>query len=331
MSQSLETSRQWTLVFNVGLYSILWYDYALTLPREYRKIWRGEFTMAKLLYLLARYPMLIASILVLQGFRLNWETDRCIKYLLPWQVALPMLSMTANSMLVLLRCHAIWDRNRKILITLSVLYAIQLGVNIYLLVSTSNSLNFGTGPCIPMNMAYSMMSWCLLAGTFDIFAGLLALYHCFRLKRTIGQSVRSDLLENLIMNGTLYVLGASAAAFGNFLLMCITVIATHAPLIQSVASYLCTVSASILSARLVLSVKSDSTPNSGHGTSGSRSWKTWSTTGYSSSRRTDKEFARQELHDTISLPPLGAYSSIDAEKDSEKDIVASKPATNLDV
>lgn len=45
-----------------GAVALLWFDYALTLPGEYRRIWRRKFTGATLIFLLMRYATLIERI-----------------------------------------------------------------------------------------------------------------------------------------------------------------------------------------------------------------------------------------------------------------------------
>ncbi|EIW54180.1 uncharacterized protein TRAVEDRAFT_92176, partial [Trametes versicolor FP-101664 SS1] len=44
------------------LTALLWFDFVLTLPDEYRRIWRRKFTGATVIYLLIRYVAVIERI-----------------------------------------------------------------------------------------------------------------------------------------------------------------------------------------------------------------------------------------------------------------------------
>ena len=41
----------------------------------------------------------------LLGLRLNWTVEKCNKYLIGWEAALPVIASAGGSGLLLLRCH----------------------------------------------------------------------------------------------------------------------------------------------------------------------------------------------------------------------------------
>lgn len=50
---------------------------------------------------------LTCILLTLTGFGIDWTVEKCNKYLIGWEAALPTLGAAAGGALLLLRCHAI--------------------------------------------------------------------------------------------------------------------------------------------------------------------------------------------------------------------------------
>lgn len=56
--------------------------------------------------------MLVESVIILVGFRLNLRTDECEKYYIPWQTGIPVIIAAAGSLLLMLRTYAIVGKQR---------------------------------------------------------------------------------------------------------------------------------------------------------------------------------------------------------------------------
>ncbi|KDQ16830.1 hypothetical protein BOTBODRAFT_241726 [Botryobasidium botryosum FD-172 SS1] len=98
---------------------VLTYDHALTLNEEIRLIWGASWNLAKVLFLFIRYVTPAAMVILLAT-----ETQTTISFEITCRLD-PMfflatygLTEGATSLLVLLRVHAIWGREQKVLITM---------------------------------------------------------------------------------------------------------------------------------------------------------------------------------------------------------------------
>lgn len=60
-------AEQYMLVYYVALYAIVWYDWAVLLNKEYKRIWRADWTLVKFFYLANRYTMLLLTVVVWAG------------------------------------------------------------------------------------------------------------------------------------------------------------------------------------------------------------------------------------------------------------------------
>lgn len=67
--------------------------------------------LLQILFLVNRYLMLVISVIILVGFRLNWPTERCQSYYIPWQTILPVIVAAAGSVILLLRAYAVVSRH----------------------------------------------------------------------------------------------------------------------------------------------------------------------------------------------------------------------------
>jgi hypothetical protein len=58
---------RYMVVYYAVLFGIVWYDWAVLISKEYRKIWRANWSLAKVAYLLNRYCMLALTVVVFAG------------------------------------------------------------------------------------------------------------------------------------------------------------------------------------------------------------------------------------------------------------------------
>lgn len=59
--------RLFRIVYYAALYAIVWYDWLVLLTKEYRKIWRADWSLLKFFYLANRYSTLALTIVVWAG------------------------------------------------------------------------------------------------------------------------------------------------------------------------------------------------------------------------------------------------------------------------
>ncbi|KAJ7858779.1 hypothetical protein B0H13DRAFT_1640336 [Mycena leptocephala] len=103
--------------------ALLYYDYALTLPKEVRYVWKQRFRLSTALYICCRYA-LVANILYLLA--VAEKCDLWYKLI----SALSVLGRTAVTAVFCIRTNAVWGNNRWILACMSILGVICIVVDI---------------------------------------------------------------------------------------------------------------------------------------------------------------------------------------------------------
>ncbi|KAK9894346.1 hypothetical protein P389DRAFT_190735 [Cystobasidium minutum MCA 4210] len=251
-----EQTRQYMLVFYVGLYCIYWHDWISTLGSEYKRIWKADWTVIKGLYIITRYSPLILSILVLQGFNVNYTEAQCRKTLMPLANALPLLVQATVSGIVMIRCYAIWNRNKWILAFFLALQASQSAVGGWLVGTYIRVVPFpgGRGPCIYMISRPTMTVGCILSVIFDFSATGLLVYRAYQIKNRVAGGLKSDILSLVVRHGALYALGLGLSVVANLTFGAMS-LKYNTPFRGYPGSNFCTIIAASLACRLVLSLR----------------------------------------------------------------------------
>jgi len=125
--------------------TLLLYDYCLTLRSEIEYIWPCSRSPIGLLFFVIRYPAIIDSgILMIRAFSsssvLRYET------LYKAQVYLYVAGILLSNLLLLLRTSAIWNKNRKITVGLSLTLTIVAALSIYFVIQYLSGLVFQPSP-----------------------------------------------------------------------------------------------------------------------------------------------------------------------------------------
>lgn len=118
---SLESSITKTIAFNdytVSAVALLYYDWFLTIDQEVEFIWKQEWGMGKILYILNRFiPLLDLLILALSYSEVTLNLGLCQ----PWwyiDTWLSIFNFLVMDIVLLLRTWALWNRDKKVLVIL---------------------------------------------------------------------------------------------------------------------------------------------------------------------------------------------------------------------
>ncbi|KAG9019820.1 hypothetical protein FRB90_005968 [Tulasnella sp. 427] len=196
----------------------LW-DWLVSLPREWRLIWKSQWSVIKVLYLLCRYWVLLVVPYVLWVFTQDHSLEACMK-LYKSPVALAMWNQLWAEGVLLVRTFAFLGNKKVILIPLLVCLSGVVAYQLYVDNTQMTLLPFldpAGGPCFP-TVKYvgspHIMLFFVFPLLFDTLVTCLTLWRAWTLRRQSGSS-GSPLLKTFVSEGLWYFLLISAANLCN--------------------------------------------------------------------------------------------------------------------
>ena len=92
---SVETAK----IYQAALLGIVAWDWVMSLKSEYRHIWKGDFSLTKVLYFVARYVCLALTTLVFIIQFVDLPLERCHAFVRANCMALTVVQVTCESLL----------------------------------------------------------------------------------------------------------------------------------------------------------------------------------------------------------------------------------------
>ncbi|KAH9997753.1 hypothetical protein BJV74DRAFT_768181 [Russula compacta] len=218
MPDTLETSQHFIFVTQVYFcYSVVLWDWIISLPREWQYIWKTSWTPVKVAYLFCRYWVITVVPYLLYAFVNNHSLETCERiYKIP--VALAMWNQVGSESVLLIRTYAFFNRNKLVLAGL--LCALGGMVAYQLYVDTSQMLvlpfvtpPFDRGPCFPRSKPHSahLLVKCQIAPLgFDTIVTFMTVFKAFYVRRRNG-GPSSRLIQTFLREGVFYYLLISIA------------------------------------------------------------------------------------------------------------------------
>ncbi|KAH6917014.1 hypothetical protein BKA70DRAFT_319824 [Coprinopsis sp. MPI-PUGE-AT-0042] len=219
MTDSLETADHFiyvTQVYFCAMYAVVLWDWIISLPREYRFVWRTHWTPVKLAYLFCRYWVISVVPYVLYCFLVDHPRAVCEKiFKIP--VALAMWNQVGSEFVLLIRTYAFFSRNVYVLWFL--LSALSGVVAYQLYVDTTQMLllpffkpPFDKGPCFPMSKPRSahLLGFFIAPLLFDTLVTFMTVIKSFRIRRRNG-GPSSRLIQTFLREGVFYYILISIA------------------------------------------------------------------------------------------------------------------------
>jgi len=131
--------------FNVVSLAVLVYDYLITFSGEVQHIWGHSFSPITLVFLLTRYLPFVDSTLLFVHEYLNLSSVRTYSILFKLQVWFVTIGTALAAVVLVLRTCAIYRNKRRIIICLTILYALIVIAAIYSIQNFLTSLQFARG------------------------------------------------------------------------------------------------------------------------------------------------------------------------------------------
>ncbi|THU89232.1 hypothetical protein K435DRAFT_781709, partial [Dendrothele bispora CBS 962.96] len=162
------------------------YEHLLSLNDEYTLIWRSKWNLAKIVYLVLRFYSMgfIASNVYVRS-RADWSEEFCNRYRWWSIVGVALVTNVTTNILMCLRLHAIYERRKRVLVLLLVLFWGSLAAELYCEIQYSlNDIKVPVLPnpipgCVPSAIPPgfpSITAWVPTVVVQGIFF-LMAFYH----------------------------------------------------------------------------------------------------------------------------------------------------------
>ncbi|KAG2022913.1 hypothetical protein CC2G_000629 [Coprinopsis cinerea AmutBmut pab1-1] len=205
-----------SLKYTFVVHAVVLWDWIISLPREYRFVWRTRWTPVKLAYLFCRYWVITVVPYLLYCFVVDHPRAKCEKiFKIP--VALAMWNQVGSEFVLLIRTYAFFSRNVYVLWFL--LSALSGVVAYQLYVDTTQMLllpffkpPFEKGPCFPMSKPRSahLLGFFIAPLLFDTVVTFMTVWKAFHIRRRNG-GPSSRLIQTFLREGVFYYILISIA------------------------------------------------------------------------------------------------------------------------
>lgn len=219
MPDTLETAQHFifiTQVYFCAMYAVIIWDWLISLPREWRFIWKSIWTPVKVAYLFCRYWVIATVPYLLYCFVVDHTAARCqALYKIP--VALAMWNQVGSETVLLIRTYAFFNRNNYLLVFLVCALAGVVAYQLY--VDTSQMLvlpfvkpPFTIGPCFPMSKPHSahLLGFFIAPLLFDTLVTSITVWKAIAIRRRSG-ATSSRLIQTFLREGVFYYILISIA------------------------------------------------------------------------------------------------------------------------
>ncbi|KAF8346936.1 hypothetical protein F5887DRAFT_958524 [Amanita rubescens] len=205
-----------TQVYFCAMYAVVVWDWLISLPREYRFIWKTHWTPVKVAYLFCRYWVITVVPYLLYCFVVDHSLSTCRKiYKIP--VGLAMWNQVGSESVLLIRTYAFFNRNVYILwllvSALSGVVAYQLYVDAtQMLLLPFLNPSTEMGPCFPMSKPHSahLLGFFIAPLLFDTLVTFMTVFKAFYIRRRNG-GPNSRLIQTFLREGVFYYILISIA------------------------------------------------------------------------------------------------------------------------
>ncbi|KAH7925258.1 hypothetical protein BV22DRAFT_1119664 [Leucogyrophana mollusca] len=196
--------------------AILIHDYLLTFDHEVTYIWRGPWSLVKIIYLFSRYMPFIDTplVIVFRDFLSGLSNDTChtMLGLISW---LYVAGMTLTELILVIRTWAVWGRNKWIALVLFIHSITSFVVVSYSTYQYVKSLKFTVMPefhgCFGIAASSILMvNWALFMVMESIYLSLMLInvYIVYKRDQNITELYKVLLHDGVAYFAILFVLSA---------------------------------------------------------------------------------------------------------------------------
>ncbi|KAJ7020076.1 hypothetical protein C8F04DRAFT_1275505 [Mycena alexandri] len=228
---TIEIQQQLNFNYYLSLlsFTVLFYDYFLTLDSEVSRYWGSKMTAPTFLFYLNRYLMLVGTIPVaIQYFWTTNSTPRKLtfpicQHLHSYHEYFAVVTQIVIGIMLIFRTYALYERNRRILAFMVTVSAGVIGLGAWSVLSTPTprpgddapplNLYIGCAVMVPYSQSLRLAAAWGGMGVFDCTVFLLTLYRALSHRRAHG----FDLIGVLLRDGSIYFAVIVMANLANIL------------------------------------------------------------------------------------------------------------------
>ncbi|KAF5368327.1 hypothetical protein D9758_002220 [Tetrapyrgos nigripes] len=200
-----------TQVYFCAMYAVVIWDWLISLPREYRFVWKTHWTPVKMAYLFCRYWVIAVVPYLLYAFvgdhptqtcERIFKVDRSFRLRIHSQthpsssqipVALAMWNQVGSESVLLIRTYAFFNRNVYVLAFLISCISGVIAYQLYVDTSQMLLLPFhkepsNLGPCFPMHKPHSahILGFFIAPLLFDTLVTFMTIFKALYIRRLNG-------------------------------------------------------------------------------------------------------------------------------------------------
>jgi len=191
-----------TQKYHAAVFAVAVWDWLIQLPIERQKIWKADWSMIKILYLICRYWNIATQTFVVVLLNGSWSLDSC-GVAVHWECGFLATIIASVAIILLFRTWAIWGKSRIVLAILLPLYLGEVSTMLALTVRMPIAVPLpSNGPCL---MASKSQSWVvtvwILMFVFDATTSALMVYKCWDILK-VGAATR--IIHVFMRDGVIY-------------------------------------------------------------------------------------------------------------------------------
>ncbi|KAJ7724265.1 hypothetical protein B0H16DRAFT_1786271 [Mycena metata] len=224
-----------TQVYFCAMYAVVVWDWLISLPREWRFVWKTHWTPVKMAYLFCRQVALVSRSTrthsrraphsywviavvpyLLYSFVMDHSLEVCQK-IYKILVALALWNQVGSESVLLIRTYAFSNRNVYILWFLICAISGVVAYQLYVDTTQMDLLPFvkppfDRGPCFPMSKPHSahLLGFFIAPLLFDTIVTLMTIWKAFTIRRRNG-GPNSRLIQTFLREGVFYYILISIA------------------------------------------------------------------------------------------------------------------------
>lgn len=237
------------VIWTVGMFCIMSWEWLACLPKEVNRIWKRKFTYISYLYLANRYYGLVQFALVIPLLVDAFTPAQCLQ-IFRWQPVGAMLTTLLCQFILGARVYALYSQSIIVLGLLGTVYLAEFGIMAFTLTLVFPAPAPAPGvavPCVAIGPTKWLITFWAMPLAFDTLTFLLTAYKSFTYWR---MEVSTPMLTILFRDGLIYF----SAIFGMNLLNVI-LFTTMPPTLQAINLPATAMLGIVMSCRLVLNVR----------------------------------------------------------------------------
>ncbi|KAJ6476922.1 hypothetical protein C8R45DRAFT_1216742 [Mycena sanguinolenta] len=249
-----------TSYLSLVAFTLLYYDFCLTFPREVSRYWGTRLTGPTFLFYLNRYASVFGTApVIVQYF---WTSENPSKFKVcpvfqTYHQAAALIAQTVVGAMLVARTYALYGKSFPVLVLMLLVAFGALGFGAWSLVSAKQLPTFpdgihpliGCGTNLSMEVAHRLGHAWMGMLAFDCMIFILTVRKAYQNRETSGEG-RGGLVPTLVRDGALYFFLMGMANSGNIMSLMFA-----GPYLRGVGTTITNVLSSVLITRLMLNLR----------------------------------------------------------------------------